>query len=88
MTKEAIAVADFRPAPVTTALDSVRAGHATTAAARPCEASPLPLDIELDIEEELHLRLPPKSVRVVQGKVTRRERAIFRSALLDQTWAE
>lgn len=84
MTKAAIAVADFRPAPVTTALDSVRAGPATTAVARPCEASPLPLDIE----EELHLRLPPKSVRVVQGKVTRRERAIFRSALLDQTLVE
>ena len=54
----------------------------------PYEASPLPLDIELDIEEELHLRFPPKRVRVVQGKVTRRERAIFRSELLDQTLVE
>ena len=50
----------------------------------PYEASPLPLDIE----EELHLQFPPKSVRVVQGKVTRRERAIFRSELLDQTLVE
>ena len=52
--------------------------------AMPDEASPLPLDIE----EELHLQFPPKSIRVVQGKVARRERATFRSELLDQTLAE
>ena len=52
--------------------------------AMPDEASPLPLDIE----EELHLQFPPKSIRVVQGKVARRERAAFRSELLDQTLAE
>ena len=54
------------------------------AATIPCEASPL----ALDIETELHLSFPPKSVRVVQGRVIRRGRAVFRSELLDQTLAE
>lgn len=37
-----------------------------------------------DMVEEVHIQLPPKRVRIVQARVVSRERATFRSNLLDE----